>query len=52
MQNASDVMKGEEFDKWRCRTLQKLKGGETESRKMLMFTYKCQFAAMLGRPLI
>lgn len=49
--NARDVMKGEEFNKWRSRTLQRLKRGETESRKMLMFTYKCQFAAILGKPL-
>ena len=52
VQNASDVMKGEEFDKLRSRTLQRLKHGESESRKMLMFTYKCQFAAILGKPLV
>ena len=52
MHNARDVMKGEEFDKWRCGTLERLKRGETESRKMLMFTYKCQFAAILGKPII
>lgn len=49
--NASDVMKGGEFDKWRSQTLQRLKRGESESRKMLMFTYKCQFDAILGKPL-
>ena len=51
VQNASDVIKGEEFDTWRCGTLQRLKRGETESRKMLMFTYKVQFADILGKPL-
>ncbi len=51
VQNAERVMKGEEFDKWRSETLQRLKRGESESRKMLMFTYKCQFAAILGKPL-
>ena len=51
VQNASDIMKDEKFDKWPAGTLQRLKGGETESRKMLMFTYKCQFAAILGKPL-
>ena len=52
VQNASDVLKCEEFGKWRSQTLQRLKRGESESRKMLMFTYKCQFAAILGKPLI
>lgn len=51
VQNAERIMKCKEFDKWRSQTLQRLKRGESESRKMLMFTYKCQFAAILGKPL-
>ena len=51
--HAEELMQGKKmFDKSRDMILRDLrKRGGTESSKMLMFTYKCQFAAILGQSL-
>jgi len=50
---AEELMQGKVFDKHRGQILQNLqKGGDTESSKQLMFTYKALFAAIKGESLI
>ena len=47
-----ELIRDKVFDKSRDRILRDIrKSGGTESNKMLMFTYKCQFAAILGKPI-
>ena len=46
---AQEMMQGKRYDKYRCKILNDLrKGGLTESRKELMFTYKALFTVMRG----
>ena len=50
---AEKLIGGKAFDNSRDKILRDLrKHGGTESTKMLMFTYKCQFAAIMAEPLI